>query len=222
MRAARNLWQLVAVALVMLPLIGSTASAQSGIEVRPEVPVGDDCGTATIVDHVVIGGCHIEFEGHISLYAHIPSETLIMSCHWDIEAQLGADGQGFVTRVDMTAPSEPPEVPCMRRPCEEQVDISHVLRPWPVSVTEVAPGEERLEITFCLHGAAEEETAPGSDCELHLPFTALGDHSYELGREGQHAFCEVSPSPFPTSFRDHFELEGGSTERIEVIHHPAG
>jgi hypothetical protein len=94
--------------------------------------------------------------------------------------------------------------------------------PWPFHIREHGPADEEVEATFCLRDNSTEPGTPGVECEVHLEFTDLGNHQYEIGHATE-TFCENNPpNPtthptlnFPVSVEVHL-LSG--TERVEVAH----
>jgi hypothetical protein len=95
--------------------------------------------------------------------------------------------------------------------------------PWPFHIREHGPGDEEVEMTFCIRDISAEPGTPGAECELHLEFTDLGGHQYEIGHATE-TFCENNPPDNPTthptlSVPVSFEVHMVSgPERVEVVH----
>jgi len=225
MRLARKLFLLGAMALAALALSAGSAFAQeTPLEVAPETGT-EECGTVTEVGgHDVVGGCHVEFSAEsVPLWAHIPGETPVSNCRVFFEAQIGEDGEGFVTTATLTAATEGPAVPCSRTPCDEAEGSAtpHADLLWPIHLVEHGPDAEEVEANFCLRVATNQEGQGNAFCEVHLPLVdGANEHEYVISDE-THQFCEVSPQPFPVSITGDIRsvVDG---ENIEIIHHPAG
>lgn len=199
---------LLVMTLLGLALTSGSASAQQ-FEISDEA--GEPCGEVVIAVHEVSGGCHIALEGEIVFWVHNPAETPGLQCDWDLEAQIGQDGSGYVTSATLTPG---PILGCDRTACDEP---DHTAIPWPFHLVESAPGDEEVEMTFCLRLSGAEEGTVIMLCETQLRLTHLGDHQYEVGQLGRHHFCEESSSPLPVSFSGHLNAPGG--EAVEIIHH---
>jgi hypothetical protein len=209
-------------ALAALAMTASTASAQ--IEVSNEV-TAEHCSTVTLeANHVVNGGCHVDFVSppgtDIPIHAYIPNKTTVFSCEWSIEGQIGENGEGYVTHAILSPPHSG-AVPCPRTACDEP-GPSHATIPWPFHIREHGPADEEAEMTFCIRDISAPEGTAGVECEVHLEFTDLGDHQYELGHATE-TFCENNtPNPtthpttsVPVSIEPHLIF---GFERLEVAH----
>jgi hypothetical protein len=220
MRLARKLFLLAAMTLTAMAMSVSAASAQ--IEVQNESGT-TECGLWLIViNHAVNSRCHVEFVSppgtDIPLHAYIPAKTTISSCELYLEGQIEEGGEGYATQAQLDAPHGG-ATPCTRAACDE---ANGTMIPWPFHIGEHGPSAEDLEMTLCLR---DSSTAPGTlgiECEVHLAFTDLGDHQYELGHATE-VFCENNPPngtlhptlQFPVSIEPH--LVSGQ-EGIEVVH----
>jgi hypothetical protein len=212
MRLARKLFLLGAMAVAALALTAGSASAQ--FEVLDEDGGGGHCpAVALIPSHGVTGGCELDVRGKVPLYAHIPAETPISNCFVDLEARIDENGEGYVESAIFTPGAAPPNVPCTRAPCDE---ANGTQLPWRFHLDEVAPGDERVEATFCLRTVASGPGGTGTNCEVHLELSDLGSHNYEIGHLAQHQFCEGNPIP-PVSIVGHLETYN-PLETIEIIH----
>lgn len=107
--------------------------------------------------HVVGGGCHAKFrsEGDVPLVAYIPYPTVMTSCRWQLDAQIGGDDAGYIAWVLLTAPDT--GVPCVPISARKPTAKS----PWALQLNEVA-GAESL---------ARRGVPGGSQgsCTVHLP-----------------------------------------------------
>ncbi len=216
MRLARKLFLLVAMAFAALAMTAGAASAQ--VEVLEED--GGHCSAVAVgVGHAVTGGCDVEYttEHHIPLVAYTPAPVIVSNCNVHLSAQIGETGAGVVNVAVFTAETVNPPVPgCTRAPCDE---ATGQMLPWPVQILETGPSTERLEATFCLRTIPSGPGGPGTYCEVHLPFSQVGNHNHEVG-DNQEYPCEVAA--IPTAIRNvHFINEtpaNNSTEDIALIH----
>jgi hypothetical protein len=207
-------------ALTALALGVGTASAQ--VEVMEED--GGHCSPVSIVGHTVSGGCHVEYrsEGHIPIVAYTPSPVVVASCRWHISARIGEGGAGYLTAASFTDEVPPTSPPCGRAPCDESGAIGgSAMIPGPLRIEENAPGQESIEMEFCMRMVAAGEGGTPTRCQVHLPFNQqFGTHDHEIGAVDSEYFCEVAP--FPISIRNvHLINEvpaAQSTEDIELIH----
>jgi hypothetical protein len=223
MRLARKLFLLTAMAVTALAMTASSASAQ--IEVSNEITTEHCSAVSLMPNHIVEGGCHIDFvspEGeNIPLHAYIPAKTTISDCEVELEGQVGENGEGYVTEAILHDPHPGALAPCTRTACDE---ADHKMRPWPFHIREHGPGNEEVEATFCLRDNDPDlpEGTQGIQCEVHLEFTDLGNHQYEIGHATE-TFCENNApnptthptTPVPVSVEVHL-ISG--TERVEVAH----
>ncbi len=210
-------------ALTALALSATTANAQ--VEVFDE-ETDDHCPALMISGHNVTGGCHVHYEAeeHIPLVAYTPTGAVVLfNCNVHLEAQIGEDGSGYVTKAVLTDEVPPENPPCTRTPCDE-APPSHADLPWPLQIQENTIGQESVELELCLRTAnafGGTEGGAQSRCELHFPVTQNFDHNHEIGDHAEY-FCEVSPSPVPIAFRDiHFINENPaevSEEDIYIVH----
>ena len=232
MRFARKLFLLTAMAVAALALTAGAASAQTE---TPKTAFnelsGTPCGTVTLNVHDAVGGCHITFQSHevgIPLHAYIPAKTTISNCIVNLEGQIGSNGEGWIDSITLTQPVDPVGT-CIRTECDEAAP-SHADIPWPFHVVEHSSGEEEVEATFCLRAASAAEGSAGNRCEVHLEFTDLGGHNYEIGHlagASREAFCENNPPngtthptlPFPLSIEGHLTTVGTQEAgKVEIVH----
>jgi hypothetical protein len=212
MRLASKLFVLGAMAVAVLAVTAGSASAQ--FEVLDEDGDGGHCPEVTLLSgHAVQGGCELDVRGKIAIYAHIPAETPIINCFIDLEARIDENGEGYIESAIFTAGTAPPAVPCTRAPCDE---ANGNQLPWRFHLNEVTPGDEQLEMTFCLRTVASGPGGTGTNCEVHLELSDLSSHNYEIGHLAQHQFCEGNPIP-PVSIVGHLESYN-PLEEIEIIH----
>ena len=173
MRIARQLLLLALTATAATALAASTATATITVNAEP----GGLCPVVANVGHVVGGGCHVNItsEGNVPLNAHIPGmgEILQLTCTIDIEARIGADGEGWVNRATLNTI----DPNCTRRVCDE---IPMTFRPWRIHIQEPSAGLERIRLTFCLRTIAAGEGAVGQPCTLTLPFATTATHRYRI------------------------------------------
>lgn len=229
MRLARKLFLLAGMALATLAMTASSASAQ--IEVLTE-PQADHCPAITAVGHNVSGGCHILFEStvDIPLHAYIPQKVTVSNCEVNLEGVIDENGEGYVTNATLDPPHAG-AVPCTREACDEQIPDPHPTIPWPFHVVEHGAADEEVEAEFCLQGINTE--GPGNWCHVHLEFTEIGDHAYELGHldgpgDPTEVFCENNPgtgytgphalTPAPTSIEPHLETDPQGGHDAEIVH----
>jgi hypothetical protein len=215
-------------AVTALAMTASSASADEHelpVEVSNEATT-DHCSAVTIVGHHVEGGCHVDFVSpagtDIPLHAYIPNRTTISNCEVYLEGQVDENGEGYVTEAILSPPHNP-GVPCTRTACDEE-EPSHEMLPWPFHIREHGPDNEEVEATFCLRDNDPElpEGTQGIECEVHLEFTDLGNHQYEIGHATE-TFCENNApnptthptTPVPVSVEVHL-ISG--PERVEVAH----
>jgi hypothetical protein len=90
--------------------------------------------------------------------------------------------------------------------------------PWPFHIREVGAADEEIQLAFCLRNIDTEEGATGLICEVHLEFTDLGGHQYEIGHATE-TFCENNPPTNPTS---HPTLPSPSSIEAHLISAPSG
>jgi hypothetical protein len=219
MRIARKLFLLGAMALAAMAMTAGAASAE-GVIVYDEAM--NHCGDVTIDVHQVDGGCHVEVESEedIPLYAHLGpplNELEISNCEVFLEAQLGEDGEGYITEADLTPPDEG-TVPCTRAPCDE---ADGTMLPWAIHFNEV-DGVETVEATFCLRTIQSGPGGAGTPCTVHLPWENNGGHHYEIGDSGHTAEYACENPAVPVEIQAHFlslEDELGE-EEIEIVHTP--
>lgn len=215
-----------ALVLAISALAPGAVSAQ--LEVHNEDNPEQPCGTVTLEGtHDVQGGCHVEYQSteHISLVVYIPSPTVVSNCNVHVEAQIGENGEGYVTEQELSDELVPPSPPCLRQACDEPASgpDAHATLAWPIHITEVA-GVESIERTFCIRvGSPNEdpsaEGAGGATCTLHYEVTSLEGHNNEIGHDPGEEFCDPGSFPFPVAFRDvHFTDESESTDDVEIVH----
>lgn len=235
MRLARKLFLLTAMAVTALALTAVSATAQETEKSAWTEPVPGEpepCGEVTLDGHDAVGGCHITFQSEetgIPLHAYIPAKTTISNCQVNLEGQIDSDAEGWIDSISLTPTIDPTGAACTRTECDEAAP-SHADLPWPFHVVEHSSGEEEVEAVFCLRAANTAEGTAGNRCEIHLEFTDLGNHDYEIGHAtgaNREAFCENNPPngtthpglPFPLSFEGHLTTVG--TEEagsVEIIH----
>jgi hypothetical protein len=225
MRLARKLVLFAGVALMALAMSPGAVSAQE-LEVHDETEgVVLPCGGVALVVHTVSGGCHAEFrsEGNVTLVAHVPTPVSISNCQFHLDARIGTDGGGYVTRAVLSPPAPPFGPGCTRAHCDEAASAPnpHAELPWTIHFNESA-GALSAEIRLCLRVLSAGEGGTPGYCTLHLPVTDQGDHNYELGTSNLEAFCEPGDWDFGVSFLgSHFLNEtppGSSAEDIEIVH----
>ena len=220
MRRLRTLLLISATAVAGLVLAASSASAALSVSAEP----GSTCSAVVAVGaHGVAGGCHVEFEGEISLYAHVPAETQLFNCLVHLEGFVGGNGSGFVTNQVLT--NESPGFPCTRQACDESAtaESAHVEHRWPFTISETTPGVaggEQVNATFCLrdivNGDPADEGLAGTQCNINFRFLQAAGHTQELGRrDNTHQFCTA---PTFVSIKGHLINEPGSSEKVEVTH----
>lgn len=228
MRSISKLLSLAAMALTALALTAASASAQ--LEVHYE-STAQECGNVTNVAHHVEGGCHIEFRsthGAVSQHVYVPSKVTISSCELSVEGRVGENGEGFIKRATFS-PGHIGGAPCTRVACDEDAGTEDAMLPWPFHIREFGPGEEWIELTFCIRLSGQLEGTTGAVCEVHLELENLTGHEYEIGDEDpdgtpSEEFCENNPPnptahpavPAVTSVEAHLLTSG--TERVEIIH----
>lgn len=230
MRIARNLLRLMAMAATALALAAASASAQE----TPKTALteaGDPCGTVVLVVHDAQGGCHITFQSDLTgipLHVYIPAKTTIANCFWQLEGQIDTNGEGWIDDIRL---SQATSGTCTRTECDEAEGgpNPHDDIPWPFHVVEHSSGEEELELVLCLRPVSAPEGV-GAQCEIHLEFSGIGGHDYEVGHGAggsREVFCENNPPngtthptlPFPVSLEGHLTTEGTEESGvIEVIH----
>ncbi len=223
MRLVHRLFLLATVALAAFALSATHANAQ--IEVFNEA-TDEHCGAVVVDGHEANGGCHVEYlaEEHISFVAHPPTgPVVLLNCNWHLEAQIGEDGSGYVTHALLTDEVPPSSPPCTRTPCDEAAP-SHEDLLWPLQIEENSPGQESLELEFCIRTAnafGGVEGGTQSRCEVHFPFTSDAGHNHEMADHAEY-FCEVSAAPVPISIQEvHFINENpaeASEEDIYLLH----
>ena len=208
MRILPTLLLLTVLTAITMAITASTVSATISVTREPT----SACGDAVLNGpHVVDGGCHVNFrsEGPVPMNAHIPGmgEILLNSCTIDIEAQLSADGEGWVKRATLgtTGPM------CVRRVCDE---ANMTFRPWRLHIREVGPAGVAIVLTLCLRTIGESEGARGLDCTLQVPFGRPSTHRYEFSAAPAQRCAEV---PI-VSMTGHFTTPG--PEHVEIVHAP--
>jgi hypothetical protein len=225
MRLARRFVLLMVMALAVLAMTAGSLSAQE-LEVHDEADgTAPPCGTVTLSGHTVSGGCHAEFrsEDNVSLGAYVPALVIVSNCQMHLDARIGADGEGYVTKAVLSPPAPPFGPGCTRTPCDEAATSPnpHAEFPWSIHINESA-GALSTEIRVCMRTVASGEGGPSGRCTMHLPVTDQGDHNYEFGTPGLEAFCESGDFAFPVSFLGvHFLNEtppSSSAEDIEIVH----
>jgi hypothetical protein len=207
MRLTRKL--LVSGAVLVAGLVLTATPAYAQIEVFSE-PGDGGCGEVTISAHVVSGGCHVEAEslGSVALVAYVPQPVVISSCDVYAEGYVGQDGAGYITEVNLTTPTPPPEPPCTRTPCDHE---GPGMIPWEASIGEEV-GSESVEVTFCLRPIMG--TGSGT-CTVHMPLFTDNTHDWHVGNSSEY-FCEAS-NPYPMSIEGDFgTVPDGETG--EVVH----
>jgi hypothetical protein len=194
MRIAFRVLQIGCMAATMLMLASGSATGQIAAYSEP----GDeDCGEVVNDGGVVSGGCHVEAEsiGDVALHVYVPFKVTITTCSVGLEGVVGEDGTGYITSAGLT----PSGTPCTREPCD---------LPWPAQITESGPGEELVEVTFCLAGPSGS-----ASCTLHIEPFSDNEHDWEVG--GSEYFCESSQPPLSIEGQFGIVPDG---EVVEVVH----
>ena len=207
MRILPKLLLLTVMTATAMALTASAASATISVTREPT----SACGIVVLNVHTVDGGCHVNLrsEAGIPLFAHLPGmgEVQLSNCTIDIEAQIGANGEGYVKRATLILP----DPPCTRRVCDE---ANMTFRPWRLHIREVGVGQEAAFITFCLRTLAESEGATGFVCTLRIPLVTSSTHRYELLATVTQRCAEQSI----VSMVGHFTTQG--PEYVEIFHPP--
>jgi hypothetical protein len=215
MRLAINLMRVSLGALAVLAF--STGAASAGpIEVRDEDFGEPHCAAVAKAVHEVTGGCHFEVqsEHHIPVVLQTAGGPIVLfSCNWRLEGRMGENGGAWITEAQLTPePVNPPTPSCTRAPCDEP-DGTFI--PWGSLTYELGAGNEVWELAFCLRTIASGPGGVGTTCEVHLPLSDNGGHSYEIGDSATYT-CENLPA---VSIQNvHFTTVSGIGEEVEIVH----
>ncbi len=173
---------LIAVAASML----TTASAAGDpIEVTDEA-TSTHCPAVSLSGHAVSGGCVVNVaSNNVNLIVDTGPRDVALAgpCSLSFNLRIDESGEGYATNQAFGLQH------CGYQPCDE---TNHTNEPWPVTLSEHAPGRENLQIVLCARPESAAEGTNRIDCTMNLEAAWVSAHVYEFATTG--GSCAENPA----------------------------